>query len=89
VVFFDPPFPKTREAGSRSALMREISGAAGLLEPDGLIVWRLERRNHHPDELPEELAEVDRREYGRSLLVFAAARPAPETGTETEAEESP
>ncbi len=78
IAFFDPPFPKAREAGSRSALTRELAGVAGMLEPGGVVVWRLERRNYHEEELPGGLEQIDRREYGRSLLVFASPRAAPE-----------
>jgi 16S rRNA (guanine(966)-N(2))-methyltransferase RsmD len=80
LVFFDPPFPDSRSAGRRAALLAELAAAAELLTPRGLVVWRLERRNYHPEELPASLEPVDRREYGRSLLVFGALRAAPAPG---------
>jgi 16S rRNA (guanine(966)-N(2))-methyltransferase RsmD len=70
LVFFDPPFPMSRGPETRANLMRELAAAAGLLAPGGVAVWRLERQNYHPQELPAGLEAVDRREYGRSLLVF-------------------
>jgi 16S rRNA (guanine(966)-N(2))-methyltransferase RsmD len=74
LVFFDPPFPLSRSPGGRSGLLRELAAAAELLGPGGLAVWRLERQNYYPEELPAGLAPVDRREYGRSLLVFFEPR---------------
>ncbi len=72
VIFFDPPFPLSRGPETRASLLRELASAAKMLESDGLAVWRLERQNYHPEELPSSLQPVDRREYGRSLLVFLA-----------------
>jgi 16S rRNA (guanine966-N2)-methyltransferase len=80
IAFFDPPFAQSRSPGPRSALLRELSEAAGLLESDGVAVWRLERKNYHPEELPAGLEPVDRREYGRSLLVFVRPVPAAQRG---------
>jgi 16S rRNA (guanine966-N2)-methyltransferase len=74
LVFFDPPFAASRGPSDRAVLLRELAAAAGLLEAGGLAVWRLERRNYCPEEVPAELEAFDRREYGRSLLVFARRR---------------
>jgi 16S rRNA (guanine(966)-N(2))-methyltransferase RsmD len=74
LAFYDPPFAASRTPESRAALMRELAAAGELLEAGGLAVWRLECRNYFPEELPAALEPVDRREYGRSLLVFARRR---------------
>jgi 16S rRNA (guanine966-N2)-methyltransferase len=76
IVFFDPPFREEREAASRNGVLAELAALAGLLEPGGCVVWRLERRNFHPEEVPASLQVADRREYGRSLLVFLRPLPA-------------
>jgi 16S rRNA (guanine966-N2)-methyltransferase len=76
LVFFDPPFRQERSAGARAATVAELAAAAELLTPGGCLVWRLERRNFYPEDLPATLALADRREYGRSLLVFLRRRPA-------------
>ncbi len=83
IAFFDPPFPLSRSAETRASLLRELGNVAALLEPGGLVVWRLERQNYHPDELPAALQQTDRREYGRSLLVFLSA--GGEAGSEPDA----
>ena len=70
LVLFDPPFALSRTGPGRAGLVRELEAAARLLAPGGLAVWRLERRSGCPEELPASLAAVDRREYGRSVLVF-------------------
>jgi 16S rRNA (guanine966-N2)-methyltransferase len=72
MMFFDPPFPLSRSPETRASLFRELASATQMLAPDGLAVWRLEPRNYYPQELPASLQSVDRREYGRSLLVFLA-----------------
>ena len=74
LVFYDPPFPASRTREQRNLLIRELGEAADMLKPEGLIMWRLERRNYYQEELPDSLREVDRREYGRSLLIFASRR---------------
>ncbi|HOX07975.1 MAG TPA: 16S rRNA (guanine(966)-N(2))-methyltransferase RsmD [Planctomycetota bacterium] len=74
VAFFDPPFRDERDDAARSRVLSELTALEGLLEPGGCIVWRLERRNFHPEELPASLEAADRREYGRSLLVFLRRR---------------
>jgi 16S rRNA (guanine966-N2)-methyltransferase len=74
LVFYDPPFPQSREAASRAELMREMGDIVPLLDPDSALVMRLERRNYYPEELPGQLEGFDRREYGRSLLVFLRPR---------------
>jgi len=76
IAFFDPPFHEEREAASRSGVLAELSALAALVEPGGCVVWRLERRNFHPEEVPASLRVTDRREYGRSLLVFLRPLPA-------------
>jgi len=84
VAFFDPPFPLSRGAETRAGLLRELAEVASLLEPRGLVIWRLEKQNYHPGELPSCLHQTDRREYGRSLLVFLS--PCGEESAETSAE---
>jgi 16S rRNA (guanine966-N2)-methyltransferase len=74
LVFFDPPFSQERQPGSRAGVIEELAAAAALLRPGGSLVWRLERRNFYPQELPASLEVADRREYGRSLLVFLQPR---------------
>jgi len=74
LAFFDPPFAASRTEAGRARLIRELEELSRLLDPDALAVWRLERRNFYPEELPAGLAPADRREYGRSLLVFLERR---------------
>jgi 16S rRNA (guanine966-N2)-methyltransferase len=82
LAFFDPPFRDERQPDSRAGVLQELAAVAELLLPGVRLVWRLERRNFHPEELPASLDVADRREYGRSLLVFlqprAAVVPAPQ-----------
>ena len=70
LAFFDPPFQDSRADASRAVLLAELAAVAALLSAAGSLVWRLERRNFHAEELPAGLVVADRREYGRSLLVF-------------------
>jgi 16S rRNA (guanine966-N2)-methyltransferase len=70
LVFFDPPFPMSHTPEGREVLMRELAVVAEMLAETGMIVWRLERRNFFEEELPETLQLSDRRQYGRSLMVF-------------------
>ncbi len=77
LIFFDPPFRDEREAASRRTVLDELAAAGRLLAPEGLLIWRLERRNFHPEELPAELEVTDRREYGRSLLIILRPGPGP------------
>lgn len=77
LVFFDPPFRQERDPAERSGVLAELAAVAELLAPGGRLVWRLERRNFYPQELPASLEVADRREYGRSLLVFLRLRSEP------------
>ena len=83
LVFMDPPFAESRTEAGRAGLVRQMDEAAGLLEPRGELVWRLERRNYNPEDLPARLEPVDRREYGRSLLVFMERRAESEPAQES------
>lgn len=63
-IYMDPPFPM----GGKIKLVERAS-AAGILEDDGTLII------HYPSEekWPEEVGEfkvVDRRTYGRSILLF-------------------
>ena len=81
LAFFDPPFALGKSEENRATLGREMEALGRLLRPGALAVYRLERRNHHPGNFPASLTPFDRREYGRSLLLFmerCADRP-PET----------
>jgi len=70
LIFYDPPFRNERTAGGRAGTAEELVAAATRLAPGGLIVWRLERCNFYAEDVPASLSAVDRREYGRSLLIF-------------------
>ncbi len=74
LVFFDPPFPVAHTPEGREVLMRELEVVAGMLADTGMIIWRLERRNFFEEELPDTLQLSDRRQYGRSLMVFITRR---------------
>jgi 16S rRNA (guanine966-N2)-methyltransferase len=77
LIFFDPPFREERAEPERARVIAELASAAELLAPGGCLIWRLEQRNFHPEELPPALEVADRREYGRSLLVFLRPRESP------------
>lgn len=68
LVFVDPPFPELgewREGGRAGNVMR---GAARLLAPDGVVVFRIEEgRGMAPPAWPDLVLTSDRR-YGRSRV---------------------
>ena len=48
LVFYDPPFEFSREAGTRATLEAEMSRAGALLVPGGWLVLRTEKENPPP-----------------------------------------
>jgi 16S rRNA (guanine966-N2)-methyltransferase len=75
LVFLDPPFPCfQRERGRLEALLRKIE-AAPAVAPGATIVLRMPE-DAHEVQMPHGLVEVDRRDGGRSdILFFEKARP--------------
>jgi 16S rRNA (guanine966-N2)-methyltransferase len=63
-IFLDPPF---RQKGTNEVLRSIVAG--GTLADEGLLMAHLPREAL-PAEPPEGLRLADRREYGRSVVLF-------------------
>lgn len=69
VIYVDPPFPYRHKADLLVRIAR-----AGLLEADGRILIHYPSGDALPEDLPNGIARVDERAYGRSRVRFYAIR---------------
>jgi 16S rRNA (guanine(966)-N(2))-methyltransferase RsmD len=64
IVYLDPPFP----FGRKVEMVEEVS-RRGLIKPGGLIIIHYPEEDKWPDQV-DNLEVVDKRKYGRSILLF-------------------
>jgi len=74
LVFFDPPFPLFAKSPDYLASLLRAATAAPRVLPGAIVMWRMPLEAT-PTVVPDGLAEIDRRESGRSILILYSKRP--------------
>jgi len=76
VVFLDPPYVQSEDAGCVSRLGRILDGLAGngLLRPDTAVILHVRADAFTTGQLPEQMEAADVRRYGSGTLMICRLR---------------
>lgn len=64
IVYLDPPFPY----GQKVKMVEEVS-RLGIVKPGGLVIIHYPEEDQWPEQV-DKLEVIDKRKYGRSILLF-------------------